>query len=129
MALSLQEQLLQAGLADKSKAKQARADKRKKQKQKNKQKQPVVDENQAAVQAKLEEKKEKDRQLNQAKQAEAEKKAIAAQVRQLITVNVQPKDKGDTLLNFTDNNVVKRLYVTESILNHVMDVRLAVVKL
>lgn len=129
MALSLQEQLLQAGLADKSKAKQARADKRKKQKQKNKQKQPVVDENQAAVQAKLEEKKEKDRQLNQAKQAEAEKKAIAAQVRQLITVNIQPKDKGDTLLNFTDNNVVKRLYVTESIRNHVMDGRLAVVKL
>ena len=32
---SLQDQLLKAGLADKSKAKQARADKRKKQKLKN----------------------------------------------------------------------------------------------
>ncbi len=129
MALSLQEQLLQAGLADKSKAKQARADKRKKQKQKNKQKQPVLDENQLAAQEKLEAKKEKDRQLNQQKQAEAEKKAIAAQVRQLITMNAQPKDKGDIVINFTDDNVVKRMYVTEVTRNRVMDGRLAVVKL
>lgn len=128
MALSLQEQLLKAGLTDKASAKQARADKRKKQKQKGKQKQPVLDENQIAAQQAVEAKKQRDRELNQQRQAEVEKKAIVAQVRQLITVNIQPKGNGDTLLNFTDDNVVKRMYVSDEVHKQVLDARLAVVK-
>ncbi|NVK55391.1 MAG: DUF2058 domain-containing protein [Alteromonadaceae bacterium] len=126
---SLQDQLLKAGLADKSKAKQARADKRKKQKLKNKGAVVSEDENKLAAQQTAEAKKQRDRELNQQRQAELEKKAVVAQIKQLITVNQQPKGKGDTLLNFTDNNVVKRMYVSEAVHKLVVDARLAVVKL
>lgn len=129
MAGSLQDQLLNAGLADKSSAKQARAEKRKKQKLKNKNKVVVADEAQVAAQQALEEKKAKDRELNQQRNAEMEKKALAAQVRQLITINVQPKGTGDLVLNFTDNNLVKRMYVSEETQKLVTQGRLAIVKL
>ncbi|WP_296043740.1 DUF2058 domain-containing protein [uncultured Alteromonas sp.] len=126
---SLQDQLLKAGLADKSKAKQARADKRKKQKLKNKGTAVEQDENKLAAQQAAEAKKQRDLELNQQRQAELEKKAVVAQIRQLITVNQQPKGKGDTVLNFTDENVVKRMYVSDAVHKLVVDARLAVVKL
>ncbi len=126
---SLQDQLLKAGLADKSKAKQARADKRKKQKLKNKGAVISEDENKLAAQQSSEAKKQRDRELNQQRQAELEKKALVAQIKQLITVNQQPKGSGDTVLNFTDNNVVKRMYVSDVVHKQVVDARLAVVKL
>lgn len=123
---SLQEQLLKAGLADKGKAKQARTEKRKKQKQKKKQVE-LSDAQVAAIQS-ADDKKAKDLALNQAQNAEREKKAIAAQIKQLITMNKQTVGKGDTLLNITDDNVVKRLYVPEAIHKQVLEARLAVAK-
>lgn len=123
---SLQDQLLKAGLADKASAKQARADKRKKQKQKNKQKQPIMDEATIAAQKAAEEKKARSRELNQLQQQEREKRSVAAQVKQLITVNKQPRS-GDMLLNFTHDNVVKRMYVSEEIHRQVTKGRLAIV--
>ena len=54
---------------------------------------------------------------------------MVAQIRQLITVNQQPKGNGDTVLNFTDNNVVKRMYVSDAVHKLVVDARLAVVRL
>lgn len=123
---SLQDQLLKAGLADKASAKQARADKRKKQKLKNKQKQPVVDEATLAAQKAAEEKKAKDRALNEQQQQARELRSIAAQVRQLINVNKQKRD-GDVLLNFTHDNVVKRMYVSDEIHKQVTKGRLVVV--
>lgn len=126
---SLQEQLLKAGLANKSTAKQARTDKRKKQKLKNKGADVAQDEHKVAAQQAVEAKKQRDRELNQQRQAELEKKAVVAQIRQLITVNQQPKGNGDTVLNFTDNNVVKRMYVSDAVHKLVIDARLAVVKL
>ena len=124
---SLQDQLLKAGLADKSSAKQARAEKRKKQKLKNKNNAAVVDDATVAAQEAAEAKKAKDRALNEARQKEVEKKSIAAQVKQLISVNRQSKGKGDTILNFTHNNVVKRMYVTDDVHKLVTQGRLTVV--
>ena len=125
---SLQEQLLKAGLADKASAKQARAEKRKKQKQKNKHKQPVLDEATIAAQKAAEEKKARSRELNQLQQQEREKRSIAAQVRQLIETNKQER-KGDTVLNFTHNNVVKRMYVSAEMHRQVTKGRLTIVML
>ena len=123
---SLQVQLLKAGLANKASAKQARADKRKKQKVK--QKQPVVEEATLAAQQAAEEKKARSRELNQLQQQEREKRSIAAQVRQLIITNKQVR-KGDTVLNFTHNNVVKRMYVSNDMHKQVTKGRLTVVLL
>ncbi|MCU7553950.1 DUF2058 domain-containing protein [Alteromonas sp. ASW11-19] len=124
---SLQDQLLKAGLADKSSAKKARADKRKKQKLKNKNKAEVVDEATLAAQQAAEEKKARDRALNEAKQQELEKRSVAAQVKQLISINRQSKGRGDTVLNFTHDNVVKRMYVTDAVHKLVTQGRLTVV--
>ncbi len=125
---SLQDQLLKAGLADKSKAKQVRAEKRKKQKQKNKQKVVEVDEATLAAQQAAEEKKAKDRALNEAQQQEREKRSIAAQVKQLILINIQNKGKGDTVLNFTHENVIKRMHVSEEVHKQVTKGKLVVVQ-
>ena len=45
-------------------------------------------------------------------EAEAQQRAIAAQVRQLITLNRQPKD-GDVAYNFVDGKAVKRMHVSQ----------------
>ncbi|WP_100641631.1 DUF2058 domain-containing protein [Alteromonas facilis] len=125
MALSLQEQLLKAGVADKQKAKQARADKRKKQKQK----QPLDNEAKAAAQASLEAKKAKDKALNDAQNKVKQERSIAAQVKQLINLNKQPRAGGEVVLNFTHDNKIKRLYVTDALHKGVLKARLAVVQL
>lgn len=124
---SLQDQLLKAGLADKTSAKQARAEKRKKQKLKNKQKDVVEDQATIAARQAAEEKKARDRALNQQRQQEMEQRSIAAQVRQLIDVNRQPKGNGNTVLNFTHDNVIKRMYVSDEVHKLVTQARLAVV--
>lgn len=124
---SLQEQLLKAGLADKKTAKQARTEKRKKQKIKQKNKQAVVDEATLAAQRAAAEKKERDRALNEEKNKALELRSIAAQVRQLIDTNRQPKGNGDTVLNFTHDNVIKRMYVSKQVHTQVTQARLAVV--
>ena len=81
---SLQDQLLQAGLVDKKKAKQVKQEQRKEAKVRHKgQSQP--DENKEQARRALLEKADRDRQLNKQQQAEAEKKAIKAQIVQLIT--------------------------------------------
>ena len=124
---SLQEQLLKAGLGDKSSAKQARAAKRKKQKTK-KTAAPVLDENQQAIQASLEQKKARDRELNKEKQQELEKRAIAAQVKQLVESNRLTDIAGDITLNFTDGSTIKRMQVSETIHRAVTKGRLAVAR-
>lgn len=125
MTLSLQEQLLKAGVADKSKAKKARADKRKQRKRK----QPVDNAAQAAAQEALAAKQAKDRELNQHQNAVKQERSIAAQVKQLIDLNKQPRSKGETLLNFSHDNKIKRIYVTDAQHKGVLAAKLAVVLL
>ena len=74
-------------------------------------------------------KQAKDAELakEQAKMREA--KEVLAQVKQLIDVNKQPRDKGDIVVNFTDANVVKRLYVNQATHQLITQARLAIAKL
>jgi len=117
MGNSFQEQFLKAGLVDKNKVKRAKAEKHKKQKQKQKQPKGAapVDENRLRLEKEQAEKAERDRQLNQQRKKEAEKKAIAAQIKQIIEMNRQPLEGGDVAYNFSDHNKIKTLYVTELI--------------
>ena len=80
---SLQDQLLKAGLADQKKAKAIRNEKHKQRKQQPKGTAQVNETENRARQAR-EEKAEHDRQLNLKRQQEADKKAIRAQIRQLV---------------------------------------------
>lgn len=130
---SLQDQLLKAGLVDKKKAKQTQKDKRKQDKVNRKSKQPQVDEAKLAVQQAQAEKAERDRQLNAERDAAAMKKAIEAQIRQLIDLNKKAKldnSRAEELAyKFTDGTKIKNIYVSAKVQDQLVRGQLAIAKL
>lgn len=125
---SLQEQLLKSGLASSAKVKAVRSEKRKQQKQQRHSTTETVDEVKLLAQKAQEEKAEKDRLLNQLRKEETERKQIAAQVKQIIELNKLSQDADGVKYNFTDNNKVKTLYLSEEIRDQIVKGRLAIVK-
>ncbi|BFM22060.1 DUF2058 domain-containing protein [Gilvimarinus japonicus] len=129
---SLQDQLKNAGLINEKEAKQIQKDKRKQTKQARKSKQVVVDETKQSAQAARAEKAERDRELNRQRQAEAEQKAIAAQIKQLIETHRQPKlaqGESEVDYNFTDGKTIKKLLVTPRVQQLLMRGQLVIAKL
>jgi uncharacterized protein YaiL (DUF2058 family) len=129
MKLSLQEQLLKSGLISAAKAKSINSDKRKQTQQQRKNKVEVLDEAKGLVQKAQAEKIEKDRALNQIRQQQEEQKQLAAQVKQMIELNRLPRDPEGLAYNFTDDNKVKRLYVSETMRDQIAEGKLAIVRL
>ena len=129
MAGSLQDQLLKAGLTDAKKAKQIKKAKQKQQKVQRRSKTEAVDETRQQVQQARREKAERDRQLNDKRKAEADKKAIAAQVKQLIEGSRIARDGADIDYNFTDNNKIKKILVSNTMRDQLSCGRLAIVSL
>lgn len=127
--MSLQDQLLKAGLIDDKKANKIKKNKLKQTKQKQKNKIETADEAKLAAQQAQAEKVRRDRQLNQQRKAEAERKAIAAQVRQLVEMNRQPRDGGDITYSFTDGTLIKRIPVSATQLKQLSNGRLCIIKL
>lgn len=127
MSLSLQEQLLKAGLADKKKATSIKNEKRKKDKLKRKNKIVEADTTKESVQNAQAAKKEKDQALNKEKKLAEQKKAEAAQIVQLIDMNKQLIKDGNQVFKFTDDNKIKQLYVNEQQSDHLKEGKLAVV--
>lgn len=123
---SLQDQLLKAGLADEKKVKAIRKEKHKQRKQQPKNAVEVNETQQRAQQARAE-KAERDRQLNLERQREAERKAINAQIRQLVASNRLDRKRGDTAYQFVHDRKIKKIYVEESMLDQLSRGRLAVV--
>ena len=127
--MSLQDQLLKAGLIDDKKANKIKKNKLKQTKQKQKNKIETADEAKLAAQQAQAEKVQRDRQLNQQRKAEAERKAIAAQVRQLVEMNRQPRDESDITYSFTDGTLIKRIPVSATQLKQLSNGRLCIIKL
>ncbi|MFO7529824.1 MAG: DUF2058 domain-containing protein [Marinobacter sp.] len=125
---SLQDQLLKAGLADEKKAKAIRSEKRKQRKQQPK---GAVQVNEAEIRARQarEEKAERDRQLNLQRQKEVEKKAIQAQIRQLVETNRLDRSRGETSYQFVDDKKIKKILVDDTMVDQLSRGRLAVVRL
>ena len=129
-ATSLQDQLLNSGLANKNQSKKIRANKRKQNKSQQHNNTIVEDENKQAVLQVKQEKIERDKQLNLQQQQQAEQKAVIAQIKQLIEKNRQPQDnENGVVYHFTDQDKVKRLYVSETIKKQISLGQLAIVKL
>ncbi|PSW20671.1 DUF2058 domain-containing protein [Photobacterium sanctipauli] len=118
--LSLQEQMLKAGLIDKKKMKKA-GKSSKKSRTLRKEAQAAVEANKAAQLA-------QDQELNRQKQDEANKKAIASQVKQLIEMNKIDTKDGDIGYNFTDGTLVKKIYVDKPTQDQLVSGRLAIVR-
>lgn len=126
MPASLQDQLKKSGLIDDKKAKQLKRAKHKQEKLARKTKNPAVDQPKLDLDRAKSEQIAKDRQLNLEKNKQAEKHALAAQIKQLIEMNIVAKD-GDQKFNFTDANVIKHIYVSQTQIDQLSHGVLAIV--
>ena len=125
---SLQDQLLGAGLVDKKALKKANKDKHKQQMVAQNSKQFAVSDAKEQAEVKQQEKLSKDRALNQQRNEAAEKKAVSAQIKQLIEVN-SLEYRGEVDYNFADGKKIKKLAVTIDVQRQLSRGRLAIVKL
>jgi len=126
---SLQDQLLKAGLTDKKKLKQASKEKRKQKNVARHNKEAPQEGAKEQAQRALAEKAQRSRELAQQQNAQAEKKAIAAQIKQLIELNKQSRQGGEIPYNFSDGKKIKKLHVTAELQKHLINGKLAIVKL
>ena len=126
---SLQDQLLKAGLIDTKKAKQANKEKRKEANVARRSSEEKVDEVKAAAEQTRAEKAERDRELNRQRNAEAEQKAIAAQIKQLIERHRQSKGGDQLEYNFTHGKLIKKIRVAPAVQQQLIRGQLAIVAL
>lgn len=120
---SLKDQLLNAGLIDKSKAAKIEQDQRKQahqktakaQKQAKKSGEVVVDETKLLAEKVRQEQAERSRELNRQQREQAEHKAIRAQIKQLISLNSIDRKRGDLAYQFADGSKIKKIYLTKTL--------------
>lgn len=130
MAKSLQDQLMGAGLVDKQKVKSIQKEKRKKRKQTPKGLLPEEEVQKIEHAEKLkQEKVEKDRALNRVRQEEQNRKAIKAQIKQLITNHNVDRHGGEIGFQFVVNNKIKKIFIDEEQQKLLLRGRLAIVEL
>ncbi len=126
--LSLQDQLLKSGLISNAKAKTIKTDKHKQVRQQQKNNIVAVDETKILAEQAQAEKIARDKELNQLRKQQDEQKQLAAQVKQLIELNRQPKDENGMAYNFNDLNKIKTIYVSTGMRDQLIQGRLAIVK-
>ena len=125
---SLQEQLMGSGLIDKKKAKAIQKEQRVKQKQTPKGQAPDNTEKERLEKLK-QEKINRDKELNRKKVEELERKAIQAQVKQLIKTNAVKREAGDVVFQFSDAKKIKKIYVNQEQYDHLTKGLLAIASL
>ncbi len=107
---SLQDQLRKAGLVT---DKQLRKASKGMHRQEMRVKQGLaIDEDKIAAEEARATKITSDRQKNEQKNKQAQAKAVMAQVKQLIEMNSQ-RQPGDSVYNFSEQNKIKKLYISE----------------
>lgn len=124
---SLQEQLLEAGAVTKERAQQLKKSKHKQARQQSRKHRQEDAIKQAAKKAAAE-KARRDRELAQKQQAAQEKKALAAQVRQMIRENLLEDTEGDVAYRFTLEGKIRSIYVTPKAHKDLIEGRVAIVR-
>ncbi|RTZ17976.1 DUF2058 domain-containing protein [Vibrio aquaticus] len=105
--LTLQEQMLKAGLVNEKKLKKAKKGSKKSRVQ--------AREVKAAVEENKRQQQERDKALSDEQKEQRLSKEIKAQIKQLIEMNKIDQKDGDIKYNFTDGTLVKSLYVEQLI--------------
>lgn len=118
MGNSLLDQLQKAGLVTEKQAKKAKTENRQLQKQSSGGK--------TSAHELMAQKAERDRLLNLEKTKEAERKALAAQIKQMVEANRLPAD-GDVPYNLVHDNKVKTLHMSRDMHEQIVHGRLAIV--
>ena len=132
--VSLQEQLLKAGLVDKKKVQKVNQDKSKQKKIERRTGAESVNESREAALEMQRAQAERARELNAQRDAAAAQKAVKAQIAQLVEQNRQPRTgsgkgagKGEIAYNFTHGTKIERIYVSEQVQQHLVAGRLVIV--
>lgn len=128
-SLSLQEQLLKSGLTSDAKVKQVKSEKRKQDKLKRNNGIDIVDEVKLSTEQQRQQQIERDRELNRQRKSADEQKALAAQIKQITEMNRIAQDANGAAYQFTDDNKVKVVYVSDKVRGALIDGRAAIVKL
>lgn len=125
---SLSDQLLKAGLTNQKKAKQAAKAKKQQEHAKRHNQENEIDETKVQAELARSQKADRARELNKQQKQEADDKAIAAQIKQLIQSHKLEKNKGDVAYQFSDVQL-KKIYVNETQQEELSHGLLAIVKL
>ncbi|MDP9012301.1 MAG: DUF2058 domain-containing protein [Pseudomonadota bacterium] len=110
MSMSLRDQLLQAGLVTQKQVKDAERQRERQARQVPKLKQPSPAVQQPAPPGHAA-KTARDQALNRQQQEKAKKKALQAEIKQLIEQNRRPPIEGDDFYNFIDGSKVRHIAV------------------
>lgn len=119
--LTLQEQMLKAGLVSSKKMAKVQRTAKKSRVQAREAREAVEENKKAQL--------ERDKQLSEQQKQAALSKEYKAQVKQLIEMNRIDISKGDIGFNFTDNNLIKKLYVDKLTQSQLINGRLAIARL
>jgi uncharacterized protein YaiL (DUF2058 family) len=120
MSLSLREQLLAAGLGTKKQAKKAEHEEGRR-KERERKAPPQADPRKVAADRAQAAKVARDQELNKQRQAEAERRARVAEIKQLIEQHRVPKVESDDYYNFIGGKKIRRIAVNP-------DLRAAILK-
>lgn len=127
--VSLQEQLLKAGVVDKKKVNRANQEKSKQKKVERQTGAQSVDEAKLAALETQKKNAERARELNAQRVAAANQKAVSAQIALMVQQSRQSKGAGDIAYNFTHGTKIERLYVSTAVREHLIAGRLVIVRL
>lgn len=119
--LTLQEQMLKAGLVSSKKMAKVQRTAKKSRVQAREAREAVEENKKAQL--------ERDKQLSEQQKQAALSKEYKAQVKQLIEMNRIDISKGDIGFNFTDNNLIKKLFVDKLTQSQLISGRLAIARL
>ncbi|TBL73758.1 DUF2058 domain-containing protein [Obesumbacterium proteus] len=119
--LTLQEQMLKAGLVSSKKMAKVQRTAKKSRVQAREAREAVEENKKAQL--------ERDKQLSEQQKQAALSKEYKAQVKQLIEMNRIDISKGEIGFNFTDNNLIKKLYVDKLTQSQLISGRLAIARL
>ncbi|MCF8007095.1 MAG: DUF2058 domain-containing protein [Methylovulum sp.] len=126
--LSFQEQLLKTGLVTSAQAKAAKSTKNKQTQLHRKNNVAVVDEAKKLALNAQAEKVERDKELNRVRKQHEEKKALAAQLKQMIELNRYPHEAVGEAYHFSDQQRMKTVYVSEKVRQQLVSGQTAIVK-
>lgn len=127
--VSLQEQLLKAGLVDQKKVKRANQDKRQQKKIERRTGVQELDESRRAALEAQQKQRETVRELNARRDAQAREKAIQAQIQQMVQQSRQSSGGGDIAYNFTNGTKIERIHVSAKVREQLAAGQLVIVKL
>lgn len=119
--LTLQEQMLKAGLVTSKKMAKVQRTAKKSRVQTREAREAVAENKKAQL--------ERDKQLSEQQKQAALSKEYKAQVKQLIEMNRITLSRGNIDFNFTDNNLIKKVVVDKATLAQLINGRLAIARL